>query len=35
VAKEILAAFLSEPYGETEQQSLGVLAALDAAGRGS
>ena len=35
VAKEILMAFLSEPYGETEQQSLGVLAALDAAGRGS
>lgn len=35
VAKEIVSAFLSEPYGETEQQSLGVLAALDAAGRGS
>lgn len=35
VSKEILSAFLSEPYGGTEQQSLGVLAALDAAGRGS
>jgi ribose 5-phosphate isomerase B len=35
VAKEILLAFLGEPYGKTEQQSLAVLAALDAAGRGS
>lgn len=35
VAKEILSAFLSEPYGKTEQQSLGVLAALDGARRGS
>lgn len=30
VAKEILAAFLAEPYGKTEEQSLSVLAALDA-----
>ena len=35
VGKEILSAFLSEPYGKGEDQSLGVLAALDAAGRGS
>jgi ribose 5-phosphate isomerase B len=30
VAKEILSAFLREPYGKTEDQSLSVLSALDA-----
>lgn len=35
VAKEIVAAFLSEPYAGTEHQSLGVLAALDEGRRGS
>jgi len=32
VAKEIVTAWLSEPYGGSEQESLQVLAALDAAG---
>jgi ribose 5-phosphate isomerase B len=35
LAKEVVAAFLSEPYAGTEDQSLGVLAALDGARRGS
>jgi ribose 5-phosphate isomerase B len=35
VASEIVAAFLSEPYAGTEDQSLGVLAALDGARGGS
>jgi len=30
VAKEILSAFLAEPYGRTEDQSLSVLSGLDA-----
>jgi ribose 5-phosphate isomerase B len=30
LAKEILSAFLAEPYGKTEDESLSVLAALDA-----
>jgi ribose 5-phosphate isomerase B len=30
VAKEILSAFLAEPYGKTEDESLSVLSALDA-----
>ena len=32
VMKEILSAFLAEPYGKTEDQSLSVLSALDARG---
>jgi ribose 5-phosphate isomerase B len=35
VAKEILAAFLAEPYAGTEDESLGVLSALDARRPGS
>jgi len=35
VAREILAAFLSEPYGGTEDASLAVLSALDGREQGS
>jgi ribose 5-phosphate isomerase B len=35
VAKEILSAFLAQPYGQGEDQSLSVLSALDAQRRGS
>jgi ribose 5-phosphate isomerase B len=35
VAKEILTAFLNEPYGQTEARSLAVLSALDASRQGS
>jgi ribose 5-phosphate isomerase B len=35
VAKEILSAWLSEPYAYTEAESLAVLSALDARGPGS
>ena len=35
VAKEVLQAFLSEPYAGTEDESLGILAALDARRAGS
>jgi ribose 5-phosphate isomerase B len=35
VAKEIVLAWLSEPYGGTEQQSLLVLSGLDGAKQGS
>lgn len=35
VAKEIVAAFLSEAYAGTEQRSLGILAALDGSRPGS
>lgn len=32
LAKEILAAWLAQPYGATEDESLAVIAALDASG---
>jgi ribose 5-phosphate isomerase RpiB len=35
VAKEILEAWLAEPYGGTEGQSLAVLSALDGGRQGS
>jgi ribose 5-phosphate isomerase B len=35
VAKEILGAWLAEPYAHTEGESLAVLSALDARNRGS
>jgi len=35
IAKEILAAWLAEPYGGTEAQSLAVLSALDGGRQGS
>jgi ribose 5-phosphate isomerase B len=35
VAREILRAFLAEPYGKSEDGSLAVLSGLDAARRGS
>jgi ribose 5-phosphate isomerase B len=35
VAREILRAFLAEPYGRSEDGSLAVLSALDAARRGT
>lgn len=35
VAREILRAFLAEPYGRSEDESLAVLSGLDAARRGT